>query len=102
MLGEDIYDNSLDNEHKCQIMATLGGVYENNKEVTLTVVVDTALAHRLKFESATGDDVVAMPDNYYTLPSGKEQTIVIPLRITGVINADSILIGKSDLANLKQ
>lgn len=129
VLGEDIYDNSLDNEHKCQIMATLGGVYENHKDVTLTVVVDTALAHRLKFESATGDDVVAMPDNYYTLPANKEQTIVIPsgkvtgglevqltdaffqdprsikntfvipLRITGVINADSILIGKSDLAN---
>jgi hypothetical protein len=125
VLGEDIYGNTLDNEHKCLIMATMGGVYENKKDVTLTVVVDTALAHRLKFESATGDDVVAMPDNYYAMPGSKEQnivipsgklmgglevqltdaffddprsvknTFVIPLRITGVVNADSILSGKS-------
>jgi hypothetical protein len=126
VLGEDIYDNSLDNQHKCLIMATMGGVYENKKEVRLTVVVDTILTRRLTFETAAGDNVVAMPDNYYTLP-GKEQTIVIPsgklmgglevqltdaffqdprsvkntfvipLRITGVVNADSILSGKSDL-----
>jgi len=127
VLGEDIYDNSLDNQHKCLIMATMGGVYENKKEVSLSVVVDTMLAHRLKFEAVTGDNVVAMPDNYYSLPAGKEQkivipsgklmgglevqltdaffqdprsiknTFVIPLRITGVVNADSVLSGKSDL-----
>lgn len=127
VLGEDIFDNSLDNEHKCLIMAAMGGVYENKKNVTLTVEVDTTLARRLKFESATGDSVLAMPDNYYSLPAGKEQTIVIPsgklmgglevqltdaffqdprsvkntfvipLRITGVANADSILSGKSDI-----
>jgi hypothetical protein len=129
VLGEDIYDNTLDNQHKCLIMATMGGVYENKKDVTLTVVVDTTLARRLKFESATGENVVAMPDHYYTLPAGKDKqivipsgklmgglevqltdaffqdpraiknTFVIPLRITGVANADSILSGKSDLAD---
>lgn len=129
VLGEDIYDNSLDNEHKCLIMATMGGVYENKKNVTLTVAVDTALAGHLKFETATGDDVMVMPDNYYTLPAGKDKqivipsgkltgglevqltdaffqdprsiknTFVIPLVITGVANADSILSGKSDLAD---
>ena len=32
-LGEDpSVDNSLDNEHKCQIMATIAGVYENKKK----------------------------------------------------------------------
>jgi hypothetical protein len=126
VLGEDLYDNSLDNEHKCLIMATMGGVYENKKEITLSVVVDTMLTRRLTFESATGDKVVAMPDNYYSLPASKDQTIVIPsgklmgglevqltdaffqdprsvkntfvipLRITGVVNADSVLSGKSD------
>jgi hypothetical protein len=126
VLGEDLYDNSLDNEHKCLIMATMGGVYENKKEITLSVVVDTMLTRRLTFESATGDKVVAMPDNYYSLPANKDQTIVIPsgklmgglevqltdaffqdprsvkntfvipLRIAGVVNADSILSGKSD------
>jgi hypothetical protein len=127
VLGEDIYDNSLDNEHKCLIMATMGGVYENTKNVTLTVIVDTTLAGHLKFESASGDDVLVMPDNYYSLPSGKDKqivipsgkmmgglevqltdaffqdprsiknTFVIPLRIDGVSNADSILSGKSDM-----
>ena len=126
VLGEDIYDNSLDNERKCLIMAAMGGVYENKKNVSLSVVVDTTLTRRLKFDAATGDNVVAMPDNYYTLTAGKEQTIVIPtgklmgglevqltdaffqdprsakntfvipLRITGVVNADSILSGRSD------
>jgi hypothetical protein len=126
VLGEDLYDNSLDNEHKCLIMATMGGVYENKKEVTLSVMVDTMLTRRLTFESATGDRVVAMPDNYYILPASKDQTIVIPsgklmgglevqltdaffqdprsvkntfvipLRIAGVVNADSVLSGKSD------
>lgn len=129
VLGEDIYDNTLDNQHKCLIMATMGGVYENKKTVTLSVVVDTTLTRRLKFEAATGDNVIAMPDNYYTLPAGKEQTIVIPsgklmgglevqltdaffqdprsikntfvipLRITNVVNADSILSGKSENKN---
>jgi hypothetical protein len=27
ILGNDIYDNSLDNAHKCQIWATMGGAY---------------------------------------------------------------------------
>jgi hypothetical protein len=127
VLGEDIYDNSLDNQHKCLIMATMGGVYENKREVSLSVMVDTLLARSLKFEAATGDNVVAMPDTYYSLPGGKEQkivipsgklmgglevqltdaffqdprsiknTFVIPLRITGVVNADSVLSGKSNL-----
>src|SRR5688572_1827828 len=127
VLGEDIYDNSLDNEHKCLIMATMGGVYENKKDITLSVVVDTALASRLKFESATGDNVVAMPDNYYSIPGGKDQkivipsgklmgglevqltdaffqdprsvknTFVIPVKILSVDGADSVLRGRSDL-----
>ncbi|OQP56761.1 DUF5627 domain-containing protein [Niastella populi] len=125
VLGEDIFDNSLDNDHKCLIMAAMGGVYENKKDVTLSVVVDTALARQLKFDAATGDNVLYMPDNYYRLPAAKDQkivipagelmgalevqltdaffqdpravknTFVIPLRITGVQNADSVLSGKS-------
>lgn len=123
VLGEDIYDNTLDNQHKFLIMATMGGVYENKKEITLTVALDHSLTQRLKFGSSTGDDVVAMPANYYTLPSdmkiiipsGKvmgglevqltdaffadpraiKNTFVIPLKIISVVNADSILRGKS-------
>lgn len=129
VLGEDIYDNSLDNQHKCLIMATMGGVYQNKRDITLSAVVDPSLAQNLKFESASGDAVLAMPDNYYSLTTGKDHmilipsgkfmgglevqltdaffqdprsiknTFVIPMRITGVVNADSVLSGKSSLTS---
>lgn len=126
VLGKDIYDNTLDNQHKFTIMATMGGVYENTKDITLTVAVDNALAANLKFGTPTGDTVLAMPAGHYTMtkgmniviPSGKimggvevqltdaffqdslaiKNTYVIPLKITAVSGADSILSGKSDLA----
>jgi len=125
VLGKDIYDNTLDNQHKFLIMATMGGVYENKKNISLGVEVDNALAANLKFGSPTGDTVLAMPAGYYTLPKGSnivipsgkvmgglevqltdaffqdplavKNTYVIPLKITSVTNADSILSGKSDL-----
>nr|WP_294903033.1 DUF5627 domain-containing protein [uncultured Lacibacter sp.] len=127
VFGEDIIDNSLDNQRKCLIMATMGGVYENKKNVTLTVAVDNTLTQRLRFGSATGSDVIAMPANYYTLPSdmkivipaGKimggievqftdaffadpaaiKNTYVIPLKIMSVANADSILRGSTTKAS---
>lgn len=123
VLGEDIYDNTLDNQHKCMIMATIGGVYENKKDVTVNVTVDNSLAQKLKFNSTTGDVVTAMPANYYTLPqkgnitipSGQamggievqltdaffadpgaiKNTYVIPMKIVSVANADSVLRGSS-------
>jgi hypothetical protein len=124
VLGKDLYDNTLDNQHKFIIMATMGGVYENKKNITLGVALDESLAAKLKFGSATGDTLKAMPANYYTLPKdmkivipeGKmmggleiqltdaffqdplavKNTYVIPLKITSVTNADSILSGRSD------
>lgn len=127
VLGEDIYDNSLDNQHKFTIMAAMGGVYENKKDITLDIVVDNSLTDKLKFNSANGDDVIVMPSNYYTLPkdgkivipSGQvmggmevqltdaffadpraiKNTFVIPLKINSVTNADSILRGSSSLSS---
>lgn len=129
VLGEDIIDNTLDNQHKFQIMATMGGVYENNKDVTLNVSVDNSLAQRVKFDANNGGgDIIAMPDNYYTvsskdmkivIPSGSlmggteiqltdaffadprsiRNTFVIPLKINSVANADSVLRGQSSLAS---
>jgi hypothetical protein len=124
VLGKDyVFDNSLDNEHKCLIMATMGGVYENKSDITINVVVDNTLCENLKFESDAGDDAIAMPSNYYTLPSNMQivipsgelmgglevqltdaffndtlsikKTYVIPLVITSVTNADSILSGET-------
>jgi hypothetical protein len=126
VLGKDyVFDNSLDNEHKCLIMATMGGVYENKKDITIDVVVDNSLCENLKFESTTGNDVIAMPSNYYTLPANMQiiipsgelmggievqltdayfndslsikKTYVIPLVITSVTNADSVLRGKTEI-----
>jgi hypothetical protein len=128
VLGEDIIDNTLDNQHKFQIMATMGGVYENKKDVAINVSIDNSLAQNLKFNNANGDAVIAMPDNYYTVPSkdmkisipsgelmgGVEiqltdaffadprsikNTFVIPLKIKSVTNADSVLKGQSSLTS---
>ena len=127
-LGEDLtVDNSLDNQHKFLIMATMGGAYENKKDISIDVSVDNTLAGRVKFNTATGDDVIALPSNYYTLPkdmkifipSGQmiggleiqlvdaffadprsiKNTFVVPLKINSVANADSVLRGTSTVTS---
>lgn len=124
-LGEDVFDTSMDNEYKCKIMATLGGVYSNDKDVAIDVEVANPLATGLLFKAA-GGDVIPMPSNYYTLLSDKiiiskgqitggvdvqltdaffadplaiKNTYVIPLKMTNVVNADTILSGKALVAN---
>jgi hypothetical protein len=119
----------LDNQHKSLIMGTLGGVYNNKKDVAIDVVVDNALTQNLKFSLPTGvgGNVVAMPASYYSLPANMKIMIpqgkmsggielqltdaffadplsvtnnyVIPLRMTKVTGADSILKGRSALPN---
>lgn len=126
VLGNDIFDNTLDNEHKFTIMATMGGVYTNSRDISIDVSMDPALCNNLTFGQG-GSNVLALPSNYYTLPKdmtihipsgsvmgGLEiqltddffadprsitNTFVIPLRMNAVKNADSILKGKSDLTN---
>ncbi|TDD99507.1 DUF5627 domain-containing protein [Flavobacterium cellulosilyticum] len=124
-LGEDTFDTSPDNEHKCKIMATLGGVYNNDKDVTIDVEVANSLTQSLLFKAA-GDNIVPMPSNYYSLLSNKinigkgqvtggvdvqltdaffadplalKNTYVIPIKMTRVVNADTILSGKALVAN---
>ena len=127
VLGEDVFDNTLDNQHKFVVNATMGGVYENKKDVVLSIAVDPNLAAKLKFGTATGDSVYVLPSNYYTLPKdmkivipkgslmgGMEvqltdaffadpkaikTTYVLPLKITSVSGADSILSGRTDKAS---
>jgi len=127
ILGTDyVFDNSADTLHQCMIYATLGGVYSNKTNRTLDVVVDNTLCNKLTYESATGAAVLPMPTSYYTLassqiviPSGSmmggvkvqlndaffsdslsiKNTYVIPLRITKVTKADSILVGKPNFPN---
>ncbi len=117
VLGEDIFDNTLDNEHKCKIYATMGGVYSNTKRIDIDITVDNSLCSSLFFENDS--PVQAMPSNYYTLAADRISldgslqdgvevqltdaffadtlslinTYVIPLQMTDVVNADSILSG---------
>ncbi|WP_133552754.1 DUF5627 domain-containing protein [Pedobacter duraquae] len=74
-LGEDIFDTSLDNQHKLQIMATTAGVYDNGKDITVGVTVDNSLTQGLSFSSPYSGTVKPMPANYYKLASNQ---IVIP------------------------
>lgn len=119
VLGEDIYDNTLDNEHKCEIYATMGGVYANKQKIDIDIAVDNALCNNLFFDAGYTRPVQPMPSNYYTLDANQislngtlqgavgvqltdaffadenalGNTYVIPLRMTNVVNADSILSG---------
>ncbi|MFI0430990.1 DUF5627 domain-containing protein [Mariniflexile sp. HMF6888] len=124
-LGEDVFDTSLDNEHKSKILATLGGVYENNKDITIDFSVDNSLVSDLLFEAGK-EPMVPLPSSYYNLASDKmiiskgeimggvevqftdaffedplatKRNYVIPIRMENVINADTILSGEALVAN---
>lgn len=126
VLGEDLLvDNSLDNQHKVEIKATVGGVYENKEDVKIDVAVDESLLNGVFFSNG-GSKILAMPSNYYqlasnqiTIPSGNilggvevqltdaffadplalTRNYVIPLVMTKVAGADSILQGSAAVAN---
>ncbi|TJZ53299.1 DUF1735 domain-containing protein [Sphingobacterium olei] len=118
-MGEDIFDTSLDNQGKVNVMATTGGVYSNKQDITIDFVVDNAMTENITYGSG-GADVQPLPSNYYTLASNKivipkgkpsggvevqltdaffadpkavHTTYVLPIRLTGVASADSILSG---------
>jgi hypothetical protein len=121
VLGDYIYDNTNDNAHKFLISVAIGGVYENGKDREFKIVVDESLCDNLLFTSG-GNPVRPLPSNYYTLgspnkivvPSGKmnggvevqladaffndplaiTQGYVVPLRITGSSDVDTILLSK--------
>ena len=121
VLGNDIYDNTLDNEHKCRIWSTMGGAY-GGRNATVDIVVDETLCDNLWFVDAGGNPstpVTAMPKEYYTLSSNSipyngdargyvevqftdaffndekavENTYVIPLVMTKANGIDHILTG---------
>jgi hypothetical protein len=125
-LGEDdVVDNSMDNQHKIRINAVMGGVYSNTKNRTIDISVDISLCDNLFFKG-TGNPVLPMPANYYTLAANKIEiasgniqggvevqlmdaffedekaltaNYVIPLVMTGVQGVDSILRGATYVDN---
>ena len=121
ILGNDIYDNTLDNAHKCQIWSTMGGAY-HGRDAVVDIVVDETLCDNLYFTDEGGnpdEPVLPMPTSYYSLASNSipyngdsrgyvevqftdaffsdakaiTNSYVIPLRMTGVTGIDHILSG---------
>jgi len=129
VLGNDIYDNSLDNAHKCRIWATMGGAY-GGRDAVVNFIVDEKLCDNLWFLDDGGyksRPVAPMPKTHYTLlsdvipyngdsrgyvevqftdaffndpkTSSQDTTYVIPLRMTGVSGIDGILSGTPNVEN---
>ena len=124
-LGEDIFDTTLDNEGKCVIMATLGGVYENKQNIAIDFQVDNSLIDGLLFRQGE-NEMMPLPSSHYSLasdeliiPSGElsggvevqltdaffndpkslGRNYVIPLRMLNATVVDSILSGEPQVAN---
>lgn len=71
ILGNDIHDNTLDNEHKCQIWSTMGGAY-GGRDAYVEIVVDESLCNNLYFIDEGGlpsYKVLPMPSTHYKLGS---------------------------------
>ena len=120
VLGEDLLvDNTLDNQYKVSIKATLSGVSKNKEKVTVGFKVDETLLDGVNFTNG-GTKVLALPSQYYKLnsnqitiepgnilggvdvqltdaffadPKALTRNYVIPLLMTSVNGADSILKG---------
>jgi hypothetical protein len=118
VLGNDEEaDNTLDNNHQIQIWATIGGMRSNGGKTVVDIAVDNSLCNNLYFKDDKA--VKPMPEAYYKLLDNKivmngnleagvtiqltdaffadadavNETYVIPVRMTGVSGADSILSG---------
>ena len=121
VLGNDIYDNTLDNAHKIQIWSTMGGAY-GGRDAYVDIVVDESLCNNLWFVDEGGNPdnpVLPMPSSYYSLASNVipykgdsrdyvevqltdaffndvksvDNTYVIPLLMKSVRGIDHILTG---------
>ncbi len=122
VLGTDhTTDVTLDNQHKCKIISTMGGAY-NGRNINVNIAVDPSLVNNLYFED--GSPVKVLPENYYSLstntlsynggmqgatevtlndaffadPASLKNTYVIPVKMTSQTGADSILVGKELVA----
>lgn len=126
VLGDYIFDNTNDNNHKFLISAAMGGVYSNDRDRVFTIEVAPSLCEQVRFES-TQDPIRLLPAEYYTLSSSNTLTIkageingsievqlndaffddplshrlayVIPIRIVSTNSLDSVLRGQTAFEN---
>jgi len=78
VLGDYIYDNTNDNNHKFIISAAFGGVYTNTKNRVLNIQIDESLCNKVLFSStftSLTDTIRVMPAAYYTLSPNDKITI---------------------------
>ena len=127
VLGDYIFDNANDNNHLFKISATMGGVYKNEKDRVFSIQYAPELAQNVLFKAGTKDTVRLMPQAYYTLSSSTQlvipkgemsggidvqltdafftdplsikNTYVVPLKLTGSNDVDTILQGFSYKTN---
>jgi hypothetical protein len=121
VLGNDIYDNTLDNAHKCRIWSTMGGAY-GGRDAYVDIAVADSLCDNLYFTDDGGNaaaPVLPLPASHYrlaanTIPYNGDlrgyveveftdaffsdekavgNTYVIPLLMTNVRGIDHILTG---------
>ena len=120
-LGEDMeVDLTNDNNHEFSINAAMGGGYGNKRDIKVGFAVDPTLLENKTFDDGT--PMTLLPSDYYQLesnqmviPSGKIQGgvkvkltdaffadplattrhYVLPVRITNVEGADSVLESKN-------
>lgn len=117
VLGSEEVNTDLDKQHKCKISATMGGSV-NGADIIVDIAVDESLLKNVTDES--GNPLVAMPTNYYSLSSNKmsfnggltgsvevqltdaffadpktaANSYVIPIVMTNQIGADRVLSGE--------
>ncbi|WP_299664832.1 DUF5627 domain-containing protein [uncultured Polaribacter sp.] len=124
VLGNDLFDNSNDNQGKFVISTLVGGLYNSKQDYNVSFTIDNSLAQNI--ETSDGNSIKILPPNYYelsetsmvTVPSGSfagkievqlkddffndpdaiKTSYVIPLRITET-TTDSLLVGLPDVAD---
>jgi hypothetical protein len=77
ILGTDIYDNDLDNAHKCRIWSTMGGAY-GGRDAVIDVIIDESLCENLYFLDDGGYErakVAPLPHDYYNYDEVKNAVI---------------------------
>ncbi|MDD2283878.1 MAG: DUF5627 domain-containing protein [Paludibacter sp.] len=87
VLGDYIYDNTNDNNHKFIISAAFGGVYANEKDRVLSIQPDESLCNRVLFSStftSLTDTIRVMPASYYSL-SSTDQIVISKGKFNGGI-----------------
>ncbi|PWJ35015.1 BT_3987 domain-containing protein [Sediminitomix flava] len=100
ILGEDYYDNSLDQEYRFNVGVAIGGLRENTKDWTADFQVENSLVDNLIFAEPEDDAsdytmFEALPASYYELGVTDQVTIpagsfvgLIPVQLTDAFFED--------------